>query len=63
MSKKHPCDQVKTYKITMIIAVNQGSAKYIPVSIEDGMEFDRDAGEGILEYSIQKATVPDGTKW
>ena len=47
-------DAVQTYRVTMLIAVPPGQEDYILQSIEQGMEFDEAAGEGILEYDIRE---------
>ena len=44
---------VQNYRITMLVAVAPGQEEYILNSIEDGMEFDEEAGEGILEYDVK----------
>ena len=44
---------LQTYRVTMLVAVAPGQEEYILNSIEDGMEFDEDMGEGILEYDIR----------
>ena len=48
-------DGVEVYRISMVVAVS-GNPKYIQESIEAGMEFDEEAGEGILEYDIRPET-------
>ena len=42
----------QTYRVIMLVAVKPGGEEYILNSIEDGMEFDEEAGEGIIEYSV-----------
>jgi len=42
------------YRVTMLVAVPPGQEDYILQSIEQGMEFNEAAGEGILEYDIQE---------
>ena len=44
---------LQTYRITMLVAVAPGQEEYILNSIEDGMEFDEDMGEGVLEYDVR----------
>jgi len=44
---------IQTYRITMLIAVAPGSEEYILESIQQGMEFDEDMGEGIIEYDVE----------
>ena len=44
---------LQTYRVTMLVAVAPGQEEYILNSIEDGMEFDEDMGEGVLEYDIR----------
>jgi hypothetical protein len=46
------------YKVTMVVALEPGQEEYILNSIEDGMEFDEEAGEGIVEYNVQPVGVP-----
>jgi len=48
-------DGVHVYRISMVVAVSDNPA-YIQQSIEDGMEFNAEAGEGILEYDIRPET-------
>ena len=51
---------VDLYDITLTVAIAQGdNPSYIKSSIEDGMEFDEDAGEGIVSYDIRPHT-PEG---
>ena len=50
--KEQP-EGVQTYRVTMLVAVAPGQEEYILNSIEDGMEFDEEAGEGILEYDVK----------
>ena len=47
---------VEVYRISMVVAVEEGSVDAIQGSIEDGMEFNEDDGEGILEYDIRPET-------
>ena len=47
---------VGVYRITMVVAVEEGSVDAIQNSIEDGMEFNEEDGEGILEYDIKQET-------
>ena len=44
---------VQAYRVTMLVAVAPGQEEYILNSIEEGMEFDEEAGEGILEYDVR----------
>ena len=44
---------LQTYRVTMLVAVAPGQEEYILNSIEDGMEFDEEMGEGIIEYDIK----------
>ena len=46
-------DSLQSYRVTMVVAVPPGQEDYILQSIEQGMEFNEAAGEGILEYNIQ----------
>ncbi len=46
---------VEVYRISMVVAVSDNPA-YIQQSIEDGMEFNEEDGEGILEYDIRPET-------
>jgi hypothetical protein len=50
--KEQP-EGLQTYRVTMLVAVAPGQEEYILNSIEDGMEFDEDMGEGVLEYDIK----------
>ena len=55
-SKPSPkADGVHVYRISMVVAVSDNPA-YIQQSIEDGMEFNEEDGEGILEYDIRPET-------
>ena len=45
---------ISVFRVDMLVAVRDGAEEYILSSIEDGMEFDADGGEGIIEYSVQK---------
>ena len=47
---------LQTYKLTMLFACKPGDEEYILNSIEEGMEFDETAGEGILEYDVKQET-------
>ena len=47
---------VEVYRISMVVAVEEGSVDAIQGSIEDGMEFNKEDGEGILEYDIKPET-------
>ncbi len=47
---------VEVYRISMVVAVEEGSVGAIQSSIEDGMEFNEEDGEGILEYDIRPET-------
>ena len=47
-------DGLRAFKITLTIRVPEGSEDYILNSIQDGMEFDEEAGEGILRYDVQE---------
>ena len=47
---------VEVYRISMVVAVEEGSVDAIQGSIEDGMEFNEEDGEGILEYDIRPET-------
>ncbi len=46
---------VEVYRISMVVAVSDNPAN-IQQSIEDGMEFIEEDGEGILEYDIRPET-------
>ena len=43
---------VSVFTVTMRVAVDPNAADMIYNSIEDGMEFDEESGEGILSYDI-----------
>jgi hypothetical protein len=45
---------LQTFRVTMLVAVAPGQEGYILNSIEDGMEFDKDMGEGVLQYDIKE---------
>ncbi len=45
---------LKDFKITMTVRVPARSVEYVLNSIEDGMEFDEEIGEGILHYDVQE---------
>ena len=47
---------VEVYRISMVVAVAEDVVDDIQGSIEDGMEFNKDDGEGILEYDIRPET-------
>ena len=47
---------VRVYRISMVVAVAEDAVDAIQGSIEDGMEFNEDDGEGILEYDIKPET-------
>ena len=47
---------VEVYRISMVVAVAEDAVDAIQGSIEDGMEFNEDDGEGILEYEIKPET-------
>ena len=48
---------MEDFKITLVVRVPEKSVEYVYNSILDGMEFDEDAGEGILNYNVQKVTA------
>ena len=50
---------LQTYKVEMLVAIPPGAEEYILNSIEDGMEFDVSAGEGIIEYSVRQTDGGD----
>ena len=43
---------VSVFTVTMRVAVDPNAADMIYNSVEDGMEFDEESGEGILSYDI-----------
>ena len=47
---------VEVYRISMVVAVSDGFVNAVKGSIEDGMEFNYEDGEGILEYDIRPET-------
>ena len=47
---------VEVYRISMVVAVDESLVDLIQKSIEDGMEFNEEDGEGILEYDIKPET-------
>ncbi len=47
-------DELKDFKVTLVVRVPARSVEYVLNSIEDGMEFDEEAGEGILSYEAQE---------
>jgi len=47
---------LEDFKITMTVRVPARSVDYVLNSIEDGMEFDEEEGEGILHYDVQKVS-------
>ena len=49
-------DGVEVYRISMVVAVVEDAVGAIQSSIEDGMEFNEEDGEGILEYDIRPET-------
>jgi len=51
-------DGPMVFKVHMLVAVEPGQEEYILNSIEDGMQFDEEAGEGIVEYDIQSTGMP-----
>ena len=48
-------DGVYVYRVSMVVAVSDNPAN-IQQSIEDGLEFIEEDGEGILEYDIRPET-------
>ena len=48
---------LKDFKITMTVRVPARSVEYVLNSIEDGMEFDEEIGEGILHYDVQEVKL------
>ena len=50
-------DDLKDFKITMTVRVPARSVEYVLNSIEDGMEFDEEIGEGILHYDVQEVAL------
>ena len=48
---------LQNYRVTMLIALPPGQEEYILPSIQDGMELDEAAGEGILEYDVRPEGV------
>ncbi len=51
-------DELKDFKITMTVRVPAHAVEYVINSVEDGMEFDEEAGEGILNYSVDEISAP-----
>ena len=49
---------LKDFRVTVVVRVPERSVEYVLNSIEDGMEFDEEAGEGILSYDVQE--IPHG---
>lgn len=47
-------DELKDFRITLTVRVPARSVEYVLNSIEDGMEFDEEIGEGILHYDVQE---------
>ena len=47
-------DQLRDFEITMTVRVPARSVEYVLNSIEDGMEFDEEIGEGILHYDVKE---------
>ena len=45
---------VSVFRVNMLVAVPDGAEEYILSSIEEGMEFDEDGGEGIIGYSVER---------
>jgi hypothetical protein len=52
--RENPRNELRDFKITMTIRVPAGAVEYVLSSIEDGMEFDEDVGEGILHWDVQE---------
>ena len=46
--------ELKDFRITMTVRVPARAVEYVLNSIEDGMEFDEEIGEGILHYDVQE---------
>ena len=51
-------DDLKDFEVTLVVRVPARSIEYVINSIEDGMDFDYDAGEGILESNIKELKKP-----
>ena len=51
-------DELKDFKITMTVRVPAHAVEYVINSVEVGMEFDEEAGEGILNYSVDEISAP-----
>ena len=51
-------DELKDFKNTMTVRVPAHAVEYVINSVEDGMEFDEEAGEGILNYSVDEISAP-----
>ena len=47
---------VGVYRISMVVAVAEDAIDDMTMVIEDGMEFNEEDGEGILEYDIKPET-------
>lgn len=47
-------NELKDFRVTVVVRVPARSVEYVLNSIEDGMEFDEEVGEGILSYDVQE---------
>ena len=49
---------LKDFEVTLVVRVPARSVEYVINAVEEGMEFDYDAGEGILESNIKELKKP-----
>jgi hypothetical protein len=52
--RKNPRNELMDFKITMTVRLPARSVEHVFNSIQEGMDFDEDIGEGILHYKIQE---------
>tara|TARA_R110000744_G_C19173627_1_gene541896 strand:+ start:203 stop:562 length:360 start_codon:yes stop_codon:yes gene_type:complete len=53
--------KLEDYQIILTIRVLDGSEDHVLPSIQDGMEFDEETGEGILHYAVQRVASDQTT--
>ena len=49
-------NKLQDFTIKLVVRVPERSVRYVYDSIEDGMQFDQESGEGIIDYQVLKST-------
>tara|TARA_R110000822_G_C15026099_1_gene463712 strand:+ start:48 stop:395 length:348 start_codon:yes stop_codon:yes gene_type:complete len=52
-------NSLEDFEIVLTVRIPESSVEYVFTSIEEGMEFDTEAGEGIRHYDVRKVALKD----